>query len=301
MPRQTMPAAPAGPLVVAFMNQAGGARKTTSAVTLGTLLAQQGRRILLVDADSQADASLLLGYGVPDQQDRDRVEAAQARLDKMTDIHDVLLGEASLTEAVVPGRTRVGPGDGDDAFAVVPGLDLVLGSRKMTQADAELVQDETGFFWLRDALEEDLPADSYDAVFIDCRASLGRLEVSILVGSDKVIACTKPESKDLRGVAELEKTIERTRHKFRRLGGAAELWHVLISGARSHRAQGAVYQDMVKRAQKRYGDQLLPLVHNSVLAIESYDAQEPLPFWAPGSGIVQDYEKIVPLLDLNAR
>ncbi|OIV39148.1 hypothetical protein BIV57_02120 [Mangrovactinospora gilvigrisea] len=288
-------------MVIAFMNQAGGARKTTTAVTLATLLARSGVRTLLIDADSQADASIALGYGVPDQQDRERVATVHDALDARTSIHDVLLSEAKLPEAIVPARTRVGDGDDAAAFSVIPNLDLALGSRKMTQADAELVQDETGYFWLRDALEEDLPEDAYDVVLIDCRASLGRLEISVLIGAEKVIACAKPESKDLRGVAELEKTIDRTQYKFRRLGGSAELWRVLISGARSHRAQGAVYQDMVDRAHKRYGERLLPLVHNSVLAIESYDAQEPLPYWAPKSGIVQDYESVLGALPLTER
>lgn len=283
---------------IAMMNDAGGARKTTSAVTLAVILALRGYKVLFLDFDPQCDGTISLGYGVPDRTDSERTAAVQRHLDELPNIHDALLRKASLTELIRPARRRIGPGDGDESFENIPGLSLILGSARMDQADRELSSDETGFFWLAEALD-DLPPGMFHVIMGDCRAARGSLEVSIMVGMEEIIGCSKTEAKDLRGLDDLATTLERTQRKFKRYGGAAKLAGVLLSGTVQHVSQGKVYLDMAERARAVWGDLLLPVVNRSVLPVEAYDAQEPLPFWDPDSTPVTQYGAVADRLGFS--
>jgi chromosome partitioning protein len=165
-------------ITTALISRKGGVGKTTTAVNLSAALAAQGFRVLLVDLDCQASASLSLGI------DRSRLAPSSA---------DVLLGGKAVTEALRP--------------TTVPGLDLLTASADLVQADAELGKLRGREGRLRAALSP--LAQGYDFVFLDCASSLSLLPVNAVVAADHFIVPTAPQFLAVTGVQNLIGAAER--------------------------------------------------------------------------------------------
>lgn len=169
--------------IVALANQKGGVGKTTTAVNLGAALAQAGRRILVVDVDSQANATSHLGY------DKRTVE---------TSIYDVLVRERPVAEVAVT-TTRLG-------------LDLVPSSPDLAGAEVEMVRMMRRERMLRRGLEA--VRAHYDYVLIDPPPSLGLLTINALTAADSVVIPVQAEYLALEGLSQLVSTIERVRERL---------------------------------------------------------------------------------------
>jgi chromosome partitioning protein len=152
--------------------------KTTTAVNLGAALALRGHRVLVVDADPQANATTGLGVD-------------HRRLRRST--YDLLLGGASLEDVVV--RTAV------------EGLELVPACPPLAGAEVELVAMEQRERRLAEALSGTSPA--YDLVLVDCPPSLGLLTLNALVGATDLLVPVQCEYYALEGLGQLLGTAER--------------------------------------------------------------------------------------------
>ena len=141
--------------IIAVTNQKGGVGKTTTAVNLSACVAALGKRVLLVDIDPQGNATSGLGKN-------DGVEKT---------IYDVLIGEASASEATVD--TGFGP------------LWLIPTAIELAGAEIELVAVENREQLLKDALEP--VRGDYDYIFIDCPPSLSLLTLNALTAADSVL------------------------------------------------------------------------------------------------------------------
>jgi chromosome partitioning protein len=164
-------------LIYAIANQKGGVGKTTTAINLAASLAQAGERVLLVDMDSQANASHGLGVRV---------------LHGQPAILEVLLGEQTLNAVIGPSS--------------VPGLDVAPSSSDMVGAGVLLPSLEHREFRLKTALAS-LEPDRYSFVFIDCPPSLGLLTVNALVAAQSVLIPVQAEYYAMEGLAQLLSTI----------------------------------------------------------------------------------------------
>ena len=162
--------------VYVFVNQKGGVGKTTSTINIGAYLALAGKKVLLVDFDSQGNMSS--GVGI--------------EKDKPT-VYELLAGSAA-PEAVVK-RT------------VVPGLSAIPASMDLSGAAVELVDQDNREFFLKKAIEPLVP--KYDYILIDCPPSLGILTLNGLAAADAVLIPMQCEYFALEGVSLLLKTIKR--------------------------------------------------------------------------------------------
>jgi chromosome partitioning protein len=264
--------------VTVFANQSGGAGKTTSAVALAVILAQRGQRVLLLDADQQRDASKILGYRDPDS------------MPNQANLNDVLIGDTSLPEAIMPARYRVGDDASDDSFEPVEGLDLVLGSTELAAAEKNLVRSVGPEFWLLNALDD--VDGQYDQVLVDCPASLGTLMVGILVATENVVGCVKPGMKEISALTELEGTIALVKDRFgKRAGSKVELRHVLVCELPG-RNQGRIYTDSDTQARATYGEKVLTAIPRDVRVPEAYSNQIALPIYDPEGLAATAYQRV---------
>jgi chromosome partitioning protein len=182
------------PRILSIANQKGGVGKTTTAINLATALSAVGKRVLLVDLDSQGNASTGLGI---------------RRSDLMASSYDLLFGEIAATEAAVETK--------------VPGLSVVPSSIHLSGAEIELVPLKRREFRLRDSLRIAMP---YDYLIIDCPPSLSLLTLNALVATDAIVVPLQCEFFALEGLSHLVKTIERVRKHYNE---ALEIHGVLLT------------------------------------------------------------------------
>ncbi|MCK1480875.1 chromosome partitioning protein [Bradyrhizobium sp. LM6.10] len=187
-PQQEQTAAvPQGhPRILALANQKGGVGKTTTAINLGTALAAIGERVLIVDLDPQGNASTGLGID---------------RRNRSCSTYDVLVGEASLREAVVS--------------TAVPRLHIAPSTMDLSGLELELGTTPGRAYKLRDAistLNNNVSPDAdYTYVLIDCPPSLNLITVNAMAASDAILVPLQCEFFALEGLSQLLQTVEQVR------------------------------------------------------------------------------------------
>src|ERR1041384_5907432 len=175
--QEDSPKAAAGhPRIISLANQKGGVGKTTTAINLGTALAAIGERVLIVDLDPQGNASTGLGID---------------RRNRSCSTYDVLIGEASLRESVVP--------------TAVPRLHIASSTMDLSGLELELGATPRRAFRLRDAIparnKNAAPDTDYTYVLIDCPPSLNLLTVNAMAASDAILVPLQCEFFALEGLS----------------------------------------------------------------------------------------------------
>ena len=162
--------------IIAIANQKGGVGKTTTAFNLGSCLAADGKKVLLVDADPQANATS--GMGV-------NSEEAPAS------IYECLVDGTEAQKAVMP--------------TCIDGLSIICSRIDLVGAEVELMNRRDREKGLSKVLEP--LKDSYDYILIDCSPSLGIITVNALTAADSVIIPVQAEYFALEGISQLLNTI----------------------------------------------------------------------------------------------
>ena len=162
--------------VFVFVNQKGGVGKTTSCINIGAYIAMAGKKVLLVDFDSQGNMSS--GTGVSK--------------DKPT-VYELISGQISASECI--------------KNSCVDGLDIISASIDLSGAAIELVEQENREFFLKNALN--LLRSVYDYIFIDCPPSLGLLTLNGLAAADCVLVPMQCEYFALEGITLLLQAVKK--------------------------------------------------------------------------------------------
>jgi chromosome partitioning protein len=163
--------------IVAIANQKGGVGKTTTAVNLAASLGVLEKKVLIIDADPQANTTSALGY------DPDEIKLGT---------YQVLEHECKAVDVVVSTKN--------------PNLDLIPAQIDLVAAEIELVDKDRREHMLKSALEE-IKAN-YDYIIIDCAPSLGLITLNALTAADSVIIPIQCEYFALEGLGKLLNTIK---------------------------------------------------------------------------------------------
>ena len=244
-------------------NQKGGVAKTTTVASLGTALADLGRRVLLVDLDPQACLTFSLGV------DPDALELS---------VHDVLLDRVSASMAL---------------RRIEPGLDLLPATIDLAGTEVTLLTVTGREFTLRNAIEDVVA--SYDYVLLDCSPSLGVLTLNALTAAGDVVIPLQCETLSHRGVWQLLQTVREvqrlTNRDLRVMGVLPTMYDARTTHAR------AVLDDIGERYDVAV---LQPAIPKSVRFAEAPAEGRAVLRTAAGSKGAEAYRAVAAALDDGA-
>lgn len=169
--------------VIALANQKGGVGKTTTSVNLGACLADEGKKVLLIDLDPQGNATSGLGI------DKKKIQQS---------VYDVLINDVPLKEVILKSSH--------------PGLDIAPTTIELSGAEVELTSVMARETRLKDGFED--VKDQYDFILIDCPPSLGLLTINAFTAADSILIPVQSEYYALEGLSQLMNTIQLVRKHF---------------------------------------------------------------------------------------
>ena len=162
---------------IALVNQKGGVGKSTTAVNLGIGLARHGKKVLLVDADSQGNLTEMLGWQQPD-----KLEHTLSNL-----LEKVICDEPFNMEEGILHHEE--------------GVDLIPSNIELSGMEVVLVNTMSRETVLRTYLNE--IKRQYDYILIDCSPSLGMITLNALTAADKVIIPVQAHFLPVKGLEQL--------------------------------------------------------------------------------------------------
>lgn len=169
--------------IIAIANQKGGVGKTTTAINLSSSLAAKGKKVLLIDADPQGNATS--GFGVE-------------KNDLENTIYELLLSECSINECILRD--------------VAPGVSIVPSNVNLAATEIELIGVDKKEFILKN--EIDWVKDKFDFIMIDCPPSLNLLTINAMTTADSVLVPIQCEFYALEGLSQLIHTVNLVKERL---------------------------------------------------------------------------------------
>ncbi len=248
--------------VLAVANQKGGVGKTTTAINLGTALAAVGERVLIIDLDPQGNAST--GLGIPPEK-------------RPVTTYDVLVGDATLSSAVIP--------------TAVPRLAIVPANADLVGLESDLMAEPNRPFRLRDAVTRLAaeqrsvePAEAFTYVLIDCPPSLSLLTLNAKVAAQAVLVPVQCEFFALEGISQLKETIDQVRAT---LNPGLDIQGVVLT---MHDARASLSKEVAENVRQFFGPKVYEtMIPRNVKVAEAPSHGKPILVYDQGCAGSQAY------------
>ena len=242
--------------IISIASQKGGVGKTTTAINLGACLAQESKRVLIVDIDPQGNATSGLGINGNDQ--------------RLT-TYEVLIGQAEIHEAITATALST--------------LDLLPAGQRLSGAEVELVAMLARETRLKSCLTK--IAGDYDYIFIDSPPSLGLLTVNALTASDSVLIPLQCEYLALEGLTQLIGAIRLVQD---RLNPALRIEGVLLT---MFDARLNLSQQVAEEARKFFAERVYKsVIPRNVRLSEAPSFGKPIVLYDPHSTGADSYREL---------
>lgn len=242
---------------IPIINNKGGVGKTTTTINVASGLVRAGKRVLVVDLDSQGSASLAMGVH------RKHLQPSSA---------DVIFGDEVVEDAIRTTNTE--------------GLDLLTGSLRLADTDTRLSREPDREDRLSNALT--VVEHAYDVILIDCAPSTSLLSINALVAADAFIIPVSPSYLSLEGVISLGEVVKNVRLS---LGEAAPVLGVVLTMVRRDDDQTRA---IIQEVRNHYGGKVFDTEIRDDPAIEDAPTRGMSVFdTAPESQGAADYGALV--------
>lgn len=240
--------------IVSVANQKGGVGKTTTSINLSTILAKKGKKVLLIDADPQGNATS--GLGIEKEQ--------------QFSVYDVLIEDIEVENTLQTTQVK--------------NLDLCPSNINLAGAEVQLVGAENREFRLKSKLEN--IKDDYDYIIIDCPPSLGLVTLNAFTASDSVLIPIQCEYYALEGLGQLLNTIELVKTHMNK--------DLKVEGAllTMYDARTNLSNQVVNEVKKYFGDRVYKnVIPRNVRLSEAPSYGMPISLYDPRSKGAKAYEK----------
>lgn len=242
--------------IVSIANQKGGVGKTTTSINLSTILAKKGKKILMIDADPQGNASSGVGM------DRDIEES----------VYDILINDTEISDVVKKTNIK--------------NLFICPSNINLAGAEVELVSVMSREYRLKEKL--DLVKDSYDYVIIDCPPSLGLITLNAFTASDSVLIPIQCEYYALEGLGQLINTINLVK---KHLNKSIDIEGALLT---MYDIRTNLSNQVVKEVKRYFNDKVYKnVIPRNVKLSEAPSYGMPITIYDPKSKGAKSYEKFV--------
>ena len=260
-------------MIIAFSNQKGGVGKTTTALNLGSFLAEKGKKVLLIDLDPQSNLTSGIGYSIHDEDSSTLPEKPKHKT-----IYDVVIGNKEIAEVYV--STQI-----ENLFLVPSGIELA-------GAEIELVSLMSRETILRKKLQS--VKDNFDYIFIDCPPSLGLLTINALTAAEALIIPVQCEYFALEGLGQLINTFNIIR---KNLNPTLELRGVVLTMFDS---RTKLSKEIVAEVKNFFKDKVFnTIIPRNVRLSESPSHGKPITLYDKSSEGYKAYEKLAKEILIN--
>lgn len=242
--------------VISIANQKGGVGKTTTSINISTILAKKGKKVLLIDADPQGNATS--GIGIEKKTEKS--------------IYDVIIEETKIEEVVLETQVK--------------NLKICPSNINLAGAEVELVSMMSREYRLKERIEEE--KENYDYIIIDCPPSLGLITLNAFTASDSVLIPVQCEYYALEGLEQLMNTVNLVK---KHLNKELELEGAVLT---MYDARTNLSNQVVKEVKNYFEDQVYKtVIPRNVRLSEAPSFGMPISLYDPKSKGAKCYDKLV--------